>query len=314
MFKLYLIDLNDEKKFLYYSSSSFIDEINLFKECQLKFDFVKKYPPIQILNVFDITNELEINFFIKYYMIEYGINNVRGGNYTDEILSDNTIEFLNLEIFTKFSDYEKKNDLLNIHPNEENKEENINRIMVYNNKKKLYNLLFNPMTNCNLQIDKDEDENINNIRNILNDFYWINQEIEYLFDKFKIGLINNRFLITNINNFNNIQYKKILKNIKNIVDIYFLLNEENLSEYLTPYLRTKLSSIKKYNDKDLIYIYHPNFLLDNFFYHHRVIFYWNIHQFEKQISMVNHLIDDLTNISYTVLNLLDELEFDIIHH
>jgi hypothetical protein len=245
-------------------------------------------------------------------MIEYGINNVRGGNYTDEILSDNTIEFLNLEIFTKFSDYEKKNDLLIIHQIEENKEENINRIMVYNNKKKLYNLLFNPMTICNLQIDKDE--NINNIRNILNDFYWINQEIEYLFDKFKIGLISNCFLITNINNFNNIQYKKILKNIKNIVDIYFSLNEENFSEYLSPYLRTKLSSIKKYNDRDLIYIYHPNFLLDNFFYHHRVIFYWNIDEFEKQISMVNHLIDDLTNISYTVLNLLDELEFDIIDH
>jgi len=304
MFKLYLIDLNDEKKFLYYSSSLFVDEINLFKECQLKFDFVKKYPPIQILNVFDITNELEINFFVKYYMIEYGINNVRGGNYTDEILSDNIIEFLNLEIFTKFSDYEKKNDLLNIHPSEENKEEIINKIMIYNNKKKLYNLLFNTI---------NKDENINNIRNILNDFYWINQEIEYLFDKFKIGLINNCFLTTNINNFNNIQYKKILKNIKNIVDIYFSLNEENLSEYLTPYLRTKLSSIKKYNDIDLIYIYHPNFLLDNFFYHHRVIYYWNINQFEKQISIVNRLIDDLTNISYTVLNLLDELEFDIIH-
>jgi hypothetical protein len=301
--KIYFIELENQKYFLHLSLP--IYEEFLFKEIQFTFDFVKNNPPIQTLLILDIKDELEINYFVKFFMRHYGINNVRGGNYTDEILSDNIVGFLKKEINAKFSDYQIyfdnfKNILTNYDSNQfDNEQYNIltNQILVYINKKKLYSFLF-------------KNRNINNLKKIFDDFEWIQQEVEYVINKHKLGLLNYNLLNKN---YSSLQYKQILKNFKNIINIYFLLNEEQLNIYLNPYLRTKISSIKKYDNFELISLKNPEFLLDNFFYHNRIIHNWNNEICDKQINKINDFINNLKNISYTVLNLIDELEFDIFH-
>jgi hypothetical protein len=146
--KIYFIELENQKYFLHLSLP--IYEEFLFKEIQFTFDFVKKNPPIQTLLILDIKDELEINYFVKFFMRHYGINNVRGGNYTDEILPDNIVDFLKKEINAKFSDYQIyfnnfKNILTKYDSNQVDIEQyNIltNQILVYINKKKLYSFLF----------------------------------------------------------------------------------------------------------------------------------------------------------------------------
>lgn len=309
-FKLYVIELENQKLFLHLSPP--IQENYLFQECQLMFDFVKKNPPLQILIIFDIKEELEINFFVKFFMQQYGIQNVRGGNYTDETLSNNTLEFLNIEINTKFSDYTKYfevfDKILNKYKtiqknNIEEKDYNIllNKLITYNNKKKIYYLLFKNINNKN------------NIKNIITNIDWLRVEVEYVFNKHKVGLLNYKLL--NINKYNNTIYKEIIKNIKNITNIYFLLNNNNLQIFnkLNPYLRTKFSSIKKYEKDKLVFIKNPEFLLDIFFYHHRLFHSWDNNQCNKYSNKINDLFNELTDISYTVLNIFDELNYDITH-
>jgi hypothetical protein len=180
---------------------------------------------------------------------------------------------------------------------------------MYSNKKKIYHFLFTGFENYN-------------ICNIINDFFWIKNEVEYILNKQKLGILKYNYSFLN-NNYNSLRYKEIVKNIKIITNIYFLFNEDILNNHLSnqksdiqnyqtinPYLRTKLSSVKKYYDEDLIFLKHPEFLLDTYFYHTRFIYYWNDDQCKDKRIIINNYIDELINISYTVFNIFDELDFD----
>ena len=110
--------------------------------------------------------------------------------------------------------------------------------------------------------------------------------------------------------------------IKNITNIYFLLDHRTFEmghfplqifNELNPYLRTKFSSIKKYEKDEMVFIKNPEFLLDIFFYHHRLLYSWDNNQCDKYSNKINKLLNDLIDISYTVLNIFDELNYDITH-
>lgn len=64
--------------------------------------WTKKYKPIEILDTYVCSNPFEEDMFVKMYMSEYGIENVRGGSYVQYILDDNQMDLLLREIrFTK---------------------------------------------------------------------------------------------------------------------------------------------------------------------------------------------------------------------
>lgn len=62
--------------------------------------WTKKYPPIEIDMEIHNVSPFEEDKITKEYMNKYGINNVRGGSYVTDILSDEQINSLNSEIWS----------------------------------------------------------------------------------------------------------------------------------------------------------------------------------------------------------------------
>jgi putative endonuclease len=60
--------------------------------------WTQKHKPVKILDKYICSNSFEEDTFVKIYMSEYGIENVRGGSYVQDKLDDNQIELLQKEI------------------------------------------------------------------------------------------------------------------------------------------------------------------------------------------------------------------------
>jgi hypothetical protein len=60
--------------------------------------WTQKHKPVKILDKYICSNSFEEDTFVKIYMGEYGIENVRGGSYVQDKLDDNQIELLQKEI------------------------------------------------------------------------------------------------------------------------------------------------------------------------------------------------------------------------
>lgn len=59
--------------------------------------WTKKHEPIEIEQV--ISNDVDIDKYVREYMYKYGIDNVRGGLYSEEILTDEQIKTYHKEIW-----------------------------------------------------------------------------------------------------------------------------------------------------------------------------------------------------------------------
>ena len=301
-YKIYIIELENNKFFLHVSLP--IYQELLFKECSLMFDFVKNNSPVSLINTVDINDVLEIDYHVKHFMRVYGIDNVRGGNYTDDNLTPQQISFLKKEISISFLDYDKQNDIIEeviqtyqdkkIDENEKEKvEEGLKR---YNNKKYLLSLLTN-----------DNDDYLYIIENLK----WLNENIIDIRSTFKnLSDTTKNVKSIKIRQYLPIdiidRYKHILKKMGSVVSIYLSLDENRLEPYLTPYLKTKISSIKKYKELETLYIKKPHFILDNIFFHSQSITDW-----EKYSESSDKLLENLFDISYTILNIIQELNFDL---
>ena len=306
--KLYAIELENRKVFLNVSSPLYEDF--LLQECHAIFDFVKKNKPIKIIHTIDIDDVLKINYWVKYFMRFYGIDNVRGGNYTDEILSPELIQFLKLEIDTTLDDYEKViklvNNVLTEYNNKnldkEEKERLENRLSDYKNRQKLL-------------------EYIQFYDDLLEDLDWIKSEISNtrliydIPDKIKKGrgysILSNYYSVNRlcVNTYDKDRYKTILKRLKKFIDNYYLLSsdDEKIQKYYCDaYLRNKLRSFNEVKDDESPLVLNPAFTLDNFFLHPHIITNW-----EFQLQIVNELIDKWTSMYYSIKNLRDEIEFDL---
>jgi len=304
-YKIHIIELENNKYFLHVSLPIYQDL--LFKECSLMFDFVKNNPPVFLINTVDMNDVLEIDYHVKHFMRVYGIDNVRGGNYTDVNLTPQQISFLKKEISISFLDYDKQNEIVeeviqtyqyqNFDENEKEKiEEGLKK---YNNKKYLLSLLTN-----------DNDDYLY----IIDNLKWLNENIIDIRSTFK-NLSDTTKMVKSIKireylpiNIIHIidRYKHILKKMGSVVSIYLSLNEDKLEPYLTPYLKTKISSIKKYKELETLYIKKPHFILDNIFFHPQSIIDW-----DKYCESSDKLLENLFDISYTILNIIQELNFDL---
>jgi len=94
---LYVLQLKNEKYFLHYSTEKHDEDI--IDECIEEYSFVRNNQPAIIVNVDVIKPTEDINSHVKCKMMCFGIENVRGGSYSDEVLSvkqfqDLTEEFM----------------------------------------------------------------------------------------------------------------------------------------------------------------------------------------------------------------------------
>jgi hypothetical protein len=82
---VYVFFLENEKWLLHPSTTQ--DEYYILLECYLMYDFAKTNLPIRLFETLTITDDLEVDLYVKKYMRCYGIENVRGGSFVDEYLS-----------------------------------------------------------------------------------------------------------------------------------------------------------------------------------------------------------------------------------
>jgi reverse gyrase len=90
------------------SNKYYLDESNnINKLFEKNINWIKKYNPISIKTIIENINIKDIDKHVRVYMHNFGINNVRGGSYKDEILNiDNIKEGENLN-FTNITSKEK---------------------------------------------------------------------------------------------------------------------------------------------------------------------------------------------------------------
>ena len=93
---IYVLKLEQEKYFIYFSDAKNYNQI--LTECEIYYDYAKTYKPLSIIEILPLGNYLDIDKTVKFYMHLYGYNNVRGGSYIEDILSDYLEKTLNDEL------------------------------------------------------------------------------------------------------------------------------------------------------------------------------------------------------------------------
>jgi hypothetical protein len=91
--------LKNNKWFLYVSGSTADNWNFIRKESAILFEFVRENRPIMVFDSTRYVDVFELNALVKRYMKYYGIENVRGGSYTDSVLPDHVIASIDEELF-----------------------------------------------------------------------------------------------------------------------------------------------------------------------------------------------------------------------
>jgi hypothetical protein len=100
---IYVIKLVENKRFIHLSEEK--PESQIFKECEIYSDFVRKYKPIHLEEILPLINLIDIDTHVKWYMFLYGIANVKGGSYMEDPLPD----YLEKTVNDEFELIEKEN-------------------------------------------------------------------------------------------------------------------------------------------------------------------------------------------------------------
>jgi hypothetical protein len=262
-FTIYVLQLENDKWFLHLSSSP-KEYIEL--ECQTLFEFVQKNKPIRIFETIKCFDKFDINTNVKRYMEWLGIDNVRGGIYSEELLDESSIQSLKLELSSSLEKYEKKASIFfslynkgNITSEDFNEKMNEYRILV--------------------------DSGYNSLnRGFFTDLEWLTNRIS---DE-KAAYVVRKPGICTVSSADNQRYMKLLKTMEIVYKLYFNLNEDNIKVVSTPLIKR------------------PLYLLDNFFYNHYGVNEWN-----NRIDEALELIRRYEFMGYTLINIIDGLEFDL---
>ena len=274
--------LENMSLFLYPALCAYESEAELILECAMYYDYVKKYKPIRIADVIYDKSIHELDQLLIHYMLLYGQDYVRGGNYYEEVLPEYKKQMLQ-----DLLDFNYTDELSNINPLRKiiEKYKNIN---VEEIPEKIENL------NKTFEKYKKEFENLENFRYVKNgsktynidssifiDIEWIrtfcNNNTNLMDDSMVFSLQNKQI------------YKRVIVLFKKLTELYLPFND-----------------MLTHAPAHLVYLKNPEFLFDKFVYHFQTC---KIGQ--DDLTMVNIICDKFKYISCFLLNRIDEFLFDV---
>lgn len=288
---VYALELSHKKWFIYVSSEHDIKDVYL--KSQLQHEYIANHLPILSHNSTNIHDVLDIDYFVKKYMRMYGINNVRGGSYSNEILSSNTKEVLEKEINASFNDYNKcidtsiddykKISLWSLDKIKETKKELLRKQEMFTIDNEQYNTLQKTFHNSNNKIS----------RQLIVDFNWLNNTVNELINDY----------ITVYQETNNIMDEEVYEVSSDIQDKYTSFKEKlyglNQRFYETyegeNYLYSTYDEINNY-----INTLEPFFLIIDEYI-----------DFDSVVSNKYNVLRQVEYMIYSLINLLDEYTFDV---
>jgi hypothetical protein len=316
---LFIILLENNKWLLHLTRQE--DELTLFFECEIIYNFAKKNRPYKIEAIQEIDNILEIDFYVKKYMFEYGIENVRGGSYSDEYLPDYMVATLKHEISIHISTFEnnvqyfkeiyekyekiKDKTLLQFEYNKMMKQ-----IKHYKNTKyildliKYYTLTYDKTPS--LIYDDDNyntyETNTNVNKTILGDISWLKEKIfdwkkQYIRTSIQdcMNKINNNWVSIKIeySKKDEQKYENIMNKLKMVNTIYQKIFQEDNS-----------------NKNDIYKT--PNIIFDNFFYNNSNLpTLIQDNGLDNIIEFTISALEYYENMVYFTINRIDEYEYDM---
>ncbi len=242
---------------------------------------MKKYKPISILKRYTINDGLDIDKYVKQFMMEYGIDYVRGGSYSNEILSDAQLNILLFELETAST----SNSIDKPH---QKAVESIIQSYAYKKMTKEEILIQREWLETTLEKFKKEKAEYESVRvngsQIIEDIQWIQFACSQILEMYNTNkkdtylskLVTNEFIT---------KYKMVLQSLNTI------------------YMISKKHAF--YDCEKNIYVKYPQFVLDDFFYHlHRI----HLEDSMKQVYNLCNSYEYMTNI---IINKMDEKAFDL---
>lgn len=92
---MYFVSLEQDKLFLHADFKMNDDEVVV--KCESSYEYVKKYKPRKIVFTIEIQDLYDVDKYVKTFMHMFGIDDTRGGSYTEIDLPQSFIETINHE-------------------------------------------------------------------------------------------------------------------------------------------------------------------------------------------------------------------------
>lgn len=296
-YRLFLLKLENNKWFIYPANKNTTKE-ELQNDCSVIYEFIKENPILEIEEIILFETVLDINYYVKKYMALYGIDNVRGGSYSDTTIPSFMLRTVEREFAFTMETIEDERGLLT------SIKEEYNDIVIMRQK------LVDTMTIIN-RIKKDiqeivlkEPENLSNKYDeyiqtltkfnkldelnptVFDDLRWLSEKIEN---------IRHTFISKSDKN----KYTKIIEYLPSVYRLYCSIRDDP-DEYL----------LSDKGFEPAIYLKNPNVGLDLFFYHiHKNT--TNSINWASLETKAKSLVDHFEYMAYVIKNRRDELEFDL---
>jgi hypothetical protein len=102
---IYVLLLEDDHYFLMRNNVPDIKDTQLLFEAEIRYEYPKLHLPICVHSHYQEKSGVDLDKYVKQYMMAYGINNVRGGSYSSPALSEYQILALLDEMKTGYAQY-----------------------------------------------------------------------------------------------------------------------------------------------------------------------------------------------------------------
>tara|TARA_Y100000389_G_C17416536_1_gene494085 strand:- start:527 stop:1492 length:966 start_codon:yes stop_codon:yes gene_type:complete len=292
LYYIYALELSNNKWFIYTTKNQNSNEVYL--NSKLRYEYISNNLPIISHQQVQITDVLDVNYFVKKYMRLYGIDNVRGGSYSDNILSVNVKTFLQNEIKDSFNNYDQIIDntideFNNI--SEWSLDRKINTKLELENQQKLYKIEIERFSDL-MEPFLKTDQIIN--RQLIDEYKWFKDVIEMLI---------NDYISSNEDN----------QNIQDEINEYYV--SEQLKNKYT-FIKTIIlgMNIKFYeiNNEDQ-YLYCTYNKIEDMFKHYDALFLINKNEIDLDYIFKDnyYVMQQIEYILYSLITLTDEYEFDV---
>jgi hypothetical protein len=281
---IYVLKLEQNRYFIHFSEVK--SNFKILRECEIYYDYLKKYKPLNIIETFPFENFLDVDKVVKQYMYIYGYAYVRGGSYTEEELPPYLEKTLNHEF------------------NNEEKDE------LY------YQSFFNEILQkyeYNQQTLDEIQSQINNIQSEFKKFNYEKNKLEktknffvdgekYNMKNFFIEDIDWLYEICILNT--DIDVEINARNIESVIQSNYVKKYKKMLYYLKQiyYLFTEYDLFSKYpNIENNIYLKHPEFLFDSFIYEDH----------SKNTELLFEICKTFLFMGNVIHNIFMEQEFDV---
>lgn len=293
---IYIFKLEESKLFLHVCNPTNKTDLHISLEAELYYDYLKKYKPISIFTKIADVDMLNVDNYVKKYMICFGVDNVRGGSYIDEILPEYQTLALACEfetVINKRKNMDEIYSMINNHVGQLSKIEE--KKMQLQNQYDTYVKEVNELKRWQIRPE------------IIQDIAWLKSII---LQKYQ----------TEITREDIAKYKRLLVDLKRVYSIY----TENICSVFDE------SKFHWYNKDCFLFLKYPEFLLDDFFY------YFIPFRFKKPqlvscssfVGVVNERMSDssrldisvqygeqfchmFTYLTNTIINKMQEAQFDV---